>query len=191
MITPRQELAILEILDNASIPGGDIERRILMLYSRCEIAEKKLEQRSKATDREHLLAMIDEDRNEVLLLLADDALDRGDEMRAKGWGWLAATHRWPHHKYQNRTWFWARSPMISLNDRPCNLPEHLMEYIVGAGGLGIVQPFKTCRAAFEAVVEVIRRGWWNVEDDRESDNQVERKRFRQTGNSPGTVENLF
>lgn len=69
-------------------------------------------------DRDNLLAALVRDRWATMLVLADEAEDRGDPWLASGWRWMSATGRWPaylHHYVSlglfkgggmRKTWGW-------------------------------------------------------------------------------------
>jgi hypothetical protein len=151
-------LATHTVLDNAGVPMGDLVERVRSLAALCRELEDAAEAQRKRTDRERLLEALDGDPSELLLLLHDAALDRGPEGEgeARGWGWLAAHHRWPGRN-THRGWFWWKG-LAKLPAYCHYLPERLLDAMSGHERAEVWYP--TARAALEAVAGVIARGEW-------------------------------
>ncbi len=151
-------------LDGAGVPGAHktLEGRVLSLIAENERLTRLLEKQLKQTDRDRLLALLDEDRSEVLMMLADACVDEGRPKEAQGWGWLASGKKWP--AWCRKGWLWYRSYDESIAHSAA-LPHRLWESCASVPAPYHGTDFKyfpTCSAALLAVVDVIRDGKWSV-----------------------------
>lgn len=156
-MTPQDELKVLALLEKAGAPGRTILDGVTGLVDDYLRLHEMVQRQSRRTPYERLLEQLDEDRNDVLGMLADAALDEGKEEEAKAWYWLARNRRWPF-KDRQVIWFWAHSAL-----EPC--PDVAMGHILPRP-LWLVMSDTTCtaftsaREALEAVVETIASGKW-------------------------------
>lgn len=157
-------LALHDLLDQAGIPlagpgsshHGLVER-VQMLVEERDRLQGLLTDRARQTDYDALLASLDEDRGEVLMLLADACLDSGREQDAKGWGWLHMTNRWPVRVGKSWGWVFCADSLVPLPDRPAHvLPRSLLHHF--GDNPDMVYKFSTCRAALEAVMKAQMAG---------------------------------
>lgn len=76
-------------------------------------------------DRERLLASLDEDRFQTLLLLSDACQDEGRELEALAWKWLARNRRWPAARVRgnDEVWVWG---LASTGNFEYLLPAYVM-----------------------------------------------------------------
>jgi hypothetical protein len=145
-----------ELLDQAEAPLlPTVEARLDALVQAHLALCRQAEARARDTDRDRLLARLDEDPCDLLLMLHECALDAGDEAEAKAWGWLYAQRRWPARYAGGWGWtVWGGGTPRFQHALPPGLAckRHL-----GSG------TFPSCRAALEAVVGVIARGDWSLD----------------------------
>lgn len=166
-MTPREELAVLELLGGADVPGNTILEQVSALIADRNRLAREVEQRRRQTDRDTLLASLDDRREDTLKLLSDACLDLADSCddhgdavgadllraEAKGWGWLGAARKWPT-QLKSGDWLWDRP---SSSEGPAIFSDQL---IITADLLPPNRHFATCRAALEWVVGLISRGEW-------------------------------
>lgn len=158
-MTTHEELELLDILDTAAVPtAGSTVDRVRLLADENARLLAALEERRKVGDYGRLLAMLDEDRSEVLMLLADCCLDadppRPEE--AKGWGWLATMKKWPTRCKSGWRWFIAiREDREAGNDE---LPTRLFTTFTPEEEEAHF--FPSAGAALRAVVDAIAAGKW-------------------------------
>lgn len=154
-MTGPEVVRLQALLDQADIPHGPLHERVLVLVEAYLAAHRLLTERQRETDYDRLLRELSEDRNGLLLQLADACLDLGRTEEAKGWGWLAQHKKVPSRIVwvdQQAAWVWFADD----DKRTCNgLPSKLWNAI---GGLA--KRFPTEVAALQAVVEVIASGKW-------------------------------
>jgi hypothetical protein len=156
------EFDVQAILDRAETPltHASALGRLLCLVDDYNALVR--EQRKERPDRERLMQMLDEDRDEVLMMLCDSCIDDGREAEAKGWGWLAANHKWPAR--MDSGWAWSETSSWVHENLSYMLPDALAD-LVWQAERGPVATTKTprwptARAALEAVVDVIASGKW-------------------------------
>jgi hypothetical protein len=145
-----------ELLDLAESPMlATLEARLDALVQAHLALCRRAEARARLTDRDRLLAGLDEDPCDLLLMLHECALDAGEEAEAKGWGWLHARRRWPAR--YGGGWGWTVRGVSGV-DYPHTLPPSLGRKAHAGRGT-----FPSCRAALEAVVGVIARDEWSLD----------------------------
>lgn len=161
-------MALHELLDAADIRMGPVlEDRVKALIAERDRAVAQLAERSKQTDYARILALLDEDRNDIPHMLADAAADSPDETirkKAPGWMWLASGRKWPTERAKG--WYWYEgddgTPRHQREDSD-RLPARLRD-ILSAESESTLYPttpmYASSRAALEAVVDVIAEGKW-------------------------------
>ncbi len=168
-LTPAVNVVRLhEILDGADIPvSWNLEERLKALVACYQTATSKLDAKVKQTSRQNLLEQLAEDRNEILLLLADACLDEpGREEEAKGWAWLGQHHKWPTKR--RKGWYWYQDASALPYSDSDTLPGNMQMAIYGAG-VEVTHPerfYPTHVSALEAVVKVIASGKYKPETSR-------------------------
>lgn len=135
---------IMQLLNQTNTPGLDVVQQVEILIADNQRMEAKLHREQTRDTRTHLLELLDEDRSEILSLLADDALDRGRDGEAMGFRWLANRLKWPTKTAKG--WRWQQGP--SSHELPLGL------YLACPG------PFQTQGKAILAVVNAIATGQW-------------------------------
>ena len=149
---------ILRLLDGANVPGRNIVDRVRVLISDRDKLWDEVHAARTRTDREALVASLDEDRWQTLGVLADCCIDAGLHDEARGWGWLAAAKKWP--VWSGHHWTWLDAPgHPHLRDFGCVLPIGLCRAASGRERLY----FKTQGEALWAVVDAIASGRWKEE----------------------------
>lgn len=150
-MTPAEALDVLRILDEANVPGRTVAERVRVLIADNDRLAARLEVRARSSDKARLVESLDENRSELLMLLADACLDLGTpegDAEAKGWGWLAKTNRWP---VRNRFgWCWYEEE----SERSYHIPRGIPGSHNGRCG------FPTQSAALLAIVRAIASGRW-------------------------------
>jgi 5-methylcytosine-specific restriction endonuclease McrA len=165
-VTPTDEYALLTVLGEADVPASlPITEQVRCLVQQVQRLQAELAERTTRRPLDTLLASLDERREDTLRLIADACLDEADKAEyydrpvttaqlraeAKGWGWLAAHHKWPAREKHGR-WFWecytaaddTASHELS-GQQPAKANAH---------------DFPSPRAALEWVVHLIATGEW-------------------------------
>ena len=163
MISGPEENHIHALLDLAECPMGSVEERVKALVEDYRRVLTLLEARSKKTPREKLLEMLDEDRFDVVRMLADACLDEGLDEESKGWAYVAAQRKWPKPEKGRWVWHWRFTGDDQSNLEPHELPGDLYRAAFGSpfspGNTGS-RSFKTARVALQAAVGAIAGGKW-------------------------------
>ncbi len=151
------------LLDTAGVPGGyTLTDRIGLLVAENARLNARLEAAAKRTDRGRLMSLLDEDRSEVLMMLADVCVDEGRPEEARGWGWLASAKKWPARRDAGWHWYHHSGPSASCHEIPFLLHDAMLASHPPNYGV-LVHHFPSCSSALLAVVGVIASGAWSVD----------------------------
>ncbi len=153
-------MAIERLLDAADVSFGPLRWRINALIAERDRLAAQLAERSRETDYARLLGMLEQDRTDVLYMLADAAADSPDEVirrRAAGWHWLAAGRKHPSERPKGWHWFQDENLPGRARQDCDRLPQQL-RLALAANPLDDLYP--TARAALEAVVDAITERRW-------------------------------
>lgn len=158
---------IMHVLDAANVPGDGVINQIHTLIDDNARLEAQIEALRKRPDVERLYELLDEDRSQILSLIADACLDAGLEPEALGWRWLAERKKWPGQTKDNSVWGWGwvdeehKDVGHKFNPASFTLPRGLhtlvAQHLREVNELQFFAP--TARTALEAVVAAFVGGW--------------------------------
>lgn len=163
---------MMAMLDGADVGGSTPVEQVKNLLADYKRLLAQVRVTARQTDRERLMASLNDDRCETLMLLHECCLDEGLLDQAKGWGWLWCHRRWPV-RLQTGVWHWTVAcvqPGSTHQLQLLALAEHCLPtglfraiHVANAEAIDRGRPlpgWTSARAALKAVVDTIASGAW-------------------------------
>lgn len=150
---PNELYAVLELLDNANVPGGSILDRVKGLLADRDRLERAVETNARKSSKARLVEELAADPNVLLHAIADACIEEDDPEEA-GWRWLAMRHRWPVRL--GRSWAWSPQGNAGFNGAVSHeLPPDVYAEVVGSHPTHLHALLAVVRAVAKLPVEEV------------------------------------